>query len=78
MEEEDVIAALVFLDGAALCLYFQAATWSSLTLEITEILNLGIIDLHLLSDHMAVVRRLQDQGLFTRKLVDIICSKYIG
>ena len=51
--------------------------------EITEILNLGIIDLHLilsqyplLSDHMALVRRLRDQGLFTRKLVDIVCLKY--
>ena len=35
MGGEDVMAALVFLDGAALCLYFQDAhlTWSSLTLR---------------------------------------------
>ena len=51
--------------------------------EVTEMLNLGIIDLHLipsqyplLSEHMALVRRLRDQGLFNKKLVDIVCSKY--
>ena len=90
MEEEDIMAALVFLDGAALCLYFKAAaphlvfTDPQVILsEVTEILNLGIIDLHLipsqyplLSDHMALVRRLRDQGLFNKKLVDIMCSKY--
>ena len=49
----------------------------------TEILNLGIIDLHLipsqyplLSEHMALVRKLRDQGLFNKKLIDIMCSKY--
>ena len=52
MGEEDVMAALVFLDGAALCLYFQAATPhlvftdpQAILSEVTEILNLGIIDL---------------------------------
>ena len=29
-----------------------------------------------LSEHMALVRRLRDQGLFDRMLVDIVCSKY--
>ena len=52
MGEEDVMAALVFLDGAALCLYFQAATPLVFTdpqaILSTEILNLGIIDLHLI------------------------------
>ena len=90
MGEEDVMAALVFLDGAALCLYFPAAAPhlvftdpQAILSEVTEILNLGIIDLHLipsqyplLSEHMALVRRLRDQGLFNKKLVDIVCSKY--
>ena len=90
MGEEDVIAALVFLDGAALCLYFQAAAPhlvftdpQAILSEVTEILNLGIIDLHLipsqyplLSEHMALVRRLRDRGLFNKKLVDIVCSMY--
>ena len=42
-----------------------------------------IIDLHLipsqyplLSEHMALVRKLRDQGLFNKKLIDIMCSKY--
>ena len=81
MGEEDVKAALVFLDGAALCLYFKNATPylvftdpQAILSEVTEILNLGIIDLHLipsqyplLSEHMALVRRLRDQGLFNQK-----------
>ena len=90
MGEEDVMAALVFLDGAALCLYFKDAVpqlvftdAQAVLSEVTVILNLGIIDLHLipsqyphLSEHMALVRRLRDQGLFNKKLVDIVCSKY--
>ena len=90
MEEEDIMAALVFLGGAALCLYFKAATAhlvftdpQVILSEVTEILNLGIIDLHLipsqyplLSEHMAMVQRLRDQGLFNKKLVDIMCSNY--
>ena len=90
MGEEDVMVALVFLDGAALCLYFPAAAPhlvftdpQAILSEVTEILNLSIIDLHiipsqypLLSEHMALVRRLRDQGLFNKKLVDIVCSKY--
>ena len=90
MGEKDVTAALVFLDEAALCLYFKDAAPhlvftdpQAILSEVTEILNLGIIDLHLipsqyplLSEHMALVRRLRDQGLFNKKLVDIVCSKY--
>ena len=90
MGEEDVMAALVFFDGAALCLYFKEAAPhlvftdpQAILSEVTEILNLGIIDLDfipsqypLLSEHMALVRRLRDQGLFNRMLVDIVCSKY--
>ena len=90
MGEEDVMAALVFLDGAALCLYFQTAAPhlvftdpQAILSEVTEILNLGIFDLHLipsqyplLSEHMPLVRRLREQGLFNKKLVDIVCSKY--
>ena len=90
MGEEDVTAALVFLDGAALCLYFKDAAPhlvftdpQAILSEVTEILNLGIIDLHLipsqyplLSEHLAIVRRLRDQGLFNKKLVDTVCSKY--
>ena len=90
MGEEDVIAALVFLDGAALCLYFRAAAPhlvftdpQAILSEVTEILNLGIIDLHLipsqypvLSKNVPLVLRLREQGLFNKKLVDIVCSKY--
>ena len=90
MGGEDVMAALVFLDGAALCLYFQDAAPhlvftdpQAILSEVTEILNLGIIDLHfipslypLLSEYMALVRRLRDQGLFNKKLIEIVCSKY--
>ena len=92
MGEEDVMAALVFLDGAALCLYFRSAALhlvftdpQAILSEVTEILNLGIIDLHLipsqyplLSEHMTLVRRLREQGLLNRKLVHIVCSKYRG
>ena len=89
MGEEDVMAALVFLDGAALCLYFQAATPhlvftdpQAILSEVTEILNLGIIrsSPHSLSVSSRVlpllVRTLRTQGLFNKKLVDIVCSKY--
>ena len=92
MGEEDVIAALVFLDGAALCLYFRAAAPhlvftdpQAILSEVTEILNLGIIDLHLipsqyplLSKHIPSdgIDKLREQGLFNKKLVDIVCSKY--
>ena len=90
MGEEDVMAALVFLDGAALCLYFQDAAPhlvftdpQAILSEVTEILNLGIIDRKLipsqyplLSKHMDLVDTLRDQGLFDKKLVDIVCSKY--
>ena len=90
MIEEDVMVALVFLDGAALCLYFKDATPhlvftdpQVILSEVSEILNLGIIDLHLilfqyrlLSEHIALVRRLREQGLFNKRLVDIVCSKY--
>ena len=90
MGKRDVIAAIVFLDGAALCLYFKDAAPhlvftdpQAILSEVTEILNLGIFDLHLipsqyplLSEQMGLVRRLRDQGLFNKKLVDIVCSKY--
>ena len=90
MGEKDVMAALVFLDGTALYLYFQDAAphlvftdSQAILSEVTEILNLDIIDFHLirsqyplLSDHMKLVRRLRTQGLFNKKLVDIVCSKY--
>ena len=83
MGEEDVMAALVFLDGAALCLYFPAAAPhlvftdpQAILSEVTEILNLGIIDLHLIPSHYPGIDKLRDQGLFNKKLVDIVCSKY--
>ena len=83
MGEEDVMAALVFLDGAALCLYFQAAAPhlvftdpQAILSEVTEILNLGIIDLHLIPSHYPGIDMLREQGLFNKKLVDIVCSKY--
>ena len=90
MGEEDVMAALVFLDDVALCLFFRAVAlhlvftdYQAILSEVTELLNLGIIDLHLipsqyplLSEHMALVQRLREQGLFNKKLVDIVCSKY--
>ena len=83
MGEEDVMAALVFLDGAALCLYFRAAAPhlvftdpQAILSEVTEILNLGIIDLHLIPSHYPGIDTLRDRGLFNKKLVDIVCSKY--
>ena len=83
MREKDVMAALVFLDGAALCLYFPAAAphlvftdSQAILSEVTEILNIGIIDLHLIPSHYPGIDKLREQGLFTKKLVDIVCSKY--
>ena len=83
MGEEDVIAALVFLDGAALCLYFQAAAphlvftdSQAILSEVTEILNLGIIDLHFIPSHYPGIDKLREQGLFSKKLVNLVCSKY--
>ena len=90
MGAEDVMAAIKFLDSTALCLYFQAAAPhlvftdpQAILSELTEILNLGIIDLDhipsqypLLAKHMALVRKLRDQGLFSKNLVDMVCSKY--
>ena len=83
MREEDVMAALVFLDRVALCLYFKAAAPhlvftdpQAILSEITEILNLGIIDLHLIPSHYPGIDKLRDQGLFNKILVDILCSKY--
>ena len=64
--EEDVIAALVFLDGECFCM-----TLRPFSVNVTEILNLGIIDRKLipsqyplLSKHMDLVDTLRDQGLF--------------
>ena len=69
MEEEDVIAALVFLDGAALCLYFPAAAPhlvftdpQAILSEVTEILNLGIIDLHLIPSQYPLLFRAHGIG----------------
>ena len=90
MKRKKVIAALIFLDDAALCLYFKDAAPhlvftnpQAILSEVTEILNLGIIDLYLipsqyplLSERMALVRRLRDQGLFNKILIDIVCSTY--
>ena len=90
MKNEDVIAALVFLDDAALCMYFKEVIPhlvftdpQAILSEVTELLNLGIIDLDVipilypfLSEHMALVRRLRDQGLFNRNLANLLCQKY--
>ena len=90
MTKEDVNAALMFLDDAALCMFFKEATPhlvftdpQIILSEVTEILNLGIIDLLMissfypfLSDYMVSVRRLREQGLFSRELVDVLCSEY--
>ena len=90
MTKEDVNAALMFLDDAALCMFFKEATPhlvftdpQIILSEVTEILNLGIIDLLMissfypfLSDYMVSVRRLREQGLFRRELVDVLCSEY--
>ena len=89
MKREDVIAALMFLDEAAICMYFKVVPDlvftdpQSILSEVTEILNLGIIDHHLisslyplLSKFMTSVRRLREQGLFSRELVDVLCSEY--
>ena len=89
MRKEDVMVALAFLDEAAICMYFKFVPHLVFTdpqcilSEVTEILNLGIIDLHLISSLypllfklMTSVRRLREQGLFNRELVDVLCSEY--
>ena len=83
MGEDDVIAALVFLNGAALCLYFQAAAphlvftdSQAILSEVTEILNLGIIDLHFIPSHYPGIDKLREQGLFSKELVNLVCFKY--
>ena len=90
MRKEDVMAALVFLDDTAICMYFELVAPhlvftdpQCILSEVTEILNLGIIDFHqifslypLLSEHLALVRKLREQGLFSRKLVDVLCSDH--
>ena len=89
MKREEVLAALMFLDEAAICMYFKIVSHLVFTdpqcilSEVTEILNLGIVDFNLisslyplLSKFMASVRRLREQGLFCKELVDVLCSKY--
>ena len=89
MKREEVLAALMFLDEAAICMSFKVVPHLVFTdpqcilSEVTEILNLGIVDFSqisslypFLSKLMASVRRLRKQGLFSTKLVDVLCSEY--
>ena len=89
MKRGEVLAALMFLDEAAVCMYFKVVPDLVFTdpqcilSEVTEILNLGIVDFDqisslypFLSKLMASVRRLRKQGLFSRELVDVLCSEY--
>lgn len=87
--EVEVVPALVFLDKAGLFLYFQDVPLvvftdpQAILNEVSELLNLGIIDLDLipslyplLAKHMAFVRKLREKGLFNRTLVELVCDKY--
>ena len=90
MNKDEVMFALVFLDHVAVFLYFKGVvphlvfTDSQAILnEVTEIVQLGIIDDDIipsqypnLFSHMALVRRLREQGLFNRKLVELVCDEY--
>ena len=89
MKREEVLAALMFLDEGAVCMYFKVIPHLVFTdpqcilSEVTEILNLGIVDFSqisslypFLSKLMASVRRLRNRGLFNRELVDVLCSEY--
>ena len=89
MKRKDVLAAIMFLDEAAICMYFKVIPDLVFTdpqcilSEVTEILNLGIVDFSqisslypFLSKLMASIRRLREQGLFSRELIAVLCSKY--
>ena len=89
MKRREVLAALMFLDKGAICMYFKVIPHLVFTdpqcilSEVTEILNLGIVDFSqisslypFLSKLMASVRRLRNRGLFSRELVDVLCSEY--
>ena len=89
MKREEVLAALMFLDEGAICMYFKVIPHLVFTdpqcilSEVTEILNLGIVDFSqisslypFLSKLMASVRTLRNRGLFNRELVDALCSEY--
>ena len=89
MKREEVLAALMFLDEGAICMYFKVIPHLVFTdpqcilSEVTEILNLGIVDFSqisslypFLSKFMASVRTLRNRGLFNGELVDVLCSEY--
>ena len=85
MGEEDVIAALVFLDEVTLCLFFRGTVPhlvftdpQAILSELTELMNIGIVDLQYIPSHypMEAVLRLREEGLFDKKLVAIVCHSY--
>ena len=93
MQGEDVIAAIVFLDEVTICLYFRDAVphlvftdAQAILSELSELMNLGIIDLELiptyyplLADHKdwrKIVLKLRKKGLFSRELVALVCQKF--
>ena len=85
MGERDVDAALGYLNEAALCLYFKEAVPhlvfpdpQAILNELTELMNIGIIDLKHIPSHYPVraVKRLRNEGLLNKVLVDIMCCKF--
>ena len=85
MEEEEVDAALRYLDEVALCLYFKDAVPhlvfpdpQVILNELTELMNIGIIDLkHIYSQYSKpAVDKLRDEGLFNKELIAMVCSKF--
>ena len=85
MGEKDVDAALGYLNEAALCLYFKEAVPhlvfpdpQAILNELTELMNIGIIDLKHIPSHYPVraVKRLRNEGLLNKVLVDIMCCKF--
>ena len=85
MEEEEVDAALRYLDEVALCLYFKNAVPhlvfpdpQVILNELTELMNIGIIDIKHISSQYPIqaVTKLRDEGLFNKELVAMVCSKF--
>ena len=85
MGEEEVDAALRYLDEVALCLYFKDAVPhlvfpdpQVILNELTELMNIGIIDLKHISSQYPIqaVKKLRDEGLFNKELVAMVCSKF--
>ena len=85
MKEEEVDAALTYLDEVALCLYFKDAVPhlvfpdpQVILNELTELMNIGVIDLKHISSQYPIqsVKKLRNEGLFNKEFVAMVCSRF--